>query len=60
MTAASSRNHDVVVVSDGHTLNDRPHLDAPTVIRHHHWVWNNLISNRSIRIASALELLEEN
>jgi nicotinamidase-related amidase len=57
--SAISHNHDVVVVSDGHTLNNRPHLDAPTVIRHHNWVWLNLISNRSIRVASAVELLEE-
>jgi nicotinamidase-related amidase len=54
-----SRNYDVVVVSDAHTLSDRPHLDAPAVIRHHNWVWGNLISNRSIRVASAAELLDE-
>jgi nicotinamidase-related amidase len=57
--SAVSRDHAVVVVSDGHTLSDRPHLDAPTVIRHHNWVWSNLISNRSTRAASAAELLEE-
>jgi nicotinamidase-related amidase len=57
--SAVSHNYNVVVVSDGHTLNDRPHLDAPTVIRHHHWVWSNLISNRSIRVATAAALLEE-
>lgn len=56
--SAVSRNHDVVVVSDGHTLSDRPHLDAPTVIRHHNWVWRNLISNRSIRVVSTVEILE--
>ena len=27
--------YDVVVVTDGHTLNDRPHLDAASVIRRH-------------------------
>jgi hypothetical protein len=32
-----------VVVSDGHTVSDRPHLDAAAVIRHHHWVWSDLI-----------------
>jgi nicotinamidase-related amidase len=57
--SAVSNNHNVVVVSDGHTLSDRPHLDAATAIRHHNWVWSNLISNRSIRVASAVELLEE-
>jgi nicotinamidase-related amidase len=57
--SAVSNNHNAVVVSDAHTLSDRPHLDAPTVIRHHNWVWSNLISNRSIRVASAVALLEE-
>jgi nicotinamidase-related amidase len=57
--SAVSNNHNVVVVSDGHTLADRPHLDAKTVIRHHNWVWSNLITNRTIRIASAAELLAE-
>jgi Amidases related to nicotinamidase len=57
--SAVSNDHNVVVVSDGHTLSDRPHLDAATVIRHHNWVWSNLITNRAIRIASAAELLDD-
>jgi nicotinamidase-related amidase len=52
-----SKNYDVVVVSDAHTLNDRQHLDAAAVIRHHNWVWSELITNRSMRLASAAELL---
>jgi nicotinamidase-related amidase len=55
--SAVSNGYDVVAVADGHTLNDRPHLDAPNVIRHHNWVWSGLITNRSIRIASTAELL---
>jgi nicotinamidase-related amidase len=54
---AVSNHHNVVVVTDGHTLNDRPHLDAASVIRHHHWVWSNLITQRSVRLARADELL---
>lgn len=57
--SAVSRDHAVVVVSDGHTLSDRPHLDAPIVIRHHNWVWSGLLTNRSIRLATASELLAE-
>jgi nicotinamidase-related amidase len=57
--SAISRDYNVVVVSDGHTLSDRPHLDAPTVIRHHHWVWSDLLTNRSTRVATADELLAE-
>jgi len=55
--SAVSNHHDVVVVTDAHTLNDRPHLDAAGVIRHHNWVWSNLITQRSIRLARTDELL---
>jgi nicotinamidase-related amidase len=54
---AVSHDHHVVVVGDGHTLNDRPHLAAPQVIRHHNWVWSELLTDRSIRVASTAELL---
>ena len=47
----------VIVVTDAHTLSDRPHLDARSVIRHHHWVWSNLISERPVRLAQTDELL---
>jgi nicotinamidase-related amidase len=57
--SAVSNGHDVVVVADGHTVSDRPHLDARAVIGHHNWVWGNLITDRSIRLASASELLRE-
>jgi nicotinamidase-related amidase len=57
--SAVSHGHNVVVVADGHTLSDRPHLDAATVIRHHNWVWSGLITNRSIRVATAAELVAE-
>jgi len=55
--SAVSNHYDVVVVTDAHTLNDRPHLDAASVIRHHHWVWSNLITQRSVRLARTDELL---
>ncbi len=55
--SAVSNHCDVVVVMDAHTLNDRPHLDAASVIRHHHWVWSNLITQRSVRLAHTDELL---
>jgi nicotinamidase-related amidase len=54
-----SNNYHVVVVSDGHTVSDRPHLDAATVMRHHHWVWRGLITNCSVRIVTTNELIEE-
>ncbi|HWX59142.1 isochorismatase family protein [Bradyrhizobium sp.] len=54
-----SGDQHVVVVRDGHTLSDRPHLGAAAVIAHHNWVWDGLISNRSIRLATTHELLSE-
>ena len=54
-----SNDHHVVVVSDGHTVSDRPHMDAAAVIRHHHWVWSDLLTDRSVRIVTAAQLLDE-
>jgi nicotinamidase-related amidase len=54
---AVANHHNVVVVADGHTLSDRPHLDAANIIRHHHWIWSHLITQRSVKLASANELL---
>lgn len=59
LRSAVSRNYDVVAVSDAHTLADRPHLDAASVIRHHNWVWANLITHATIRVATTAELLAE-
>lgn len=55
--SAVSNHHNVVVVRDAHTLSDRPHLDAVSIMRHHHWVWSNLITQKPIRLAVAEELL---
>jgi len=55
--SAVSNHYDVVVVTDAHTLNDRPHLNAASVIRHHNWVWSHLITQRSVRLARTDELL---
>jgi nicotinamidase-related amidase len=57
--SAISNDYHVVVVSDGHTVSDRPHLDAATVIRHHHLVWSDLITNRSVRIMTTSQLIDE-
>ena len=59
LRSAVSRGYHVVAVSDAQTLADRPHLDAAGVIRHHTWVWANLITPASIRIATTDELLGE-
>lgn len=59
MRSTVSNNHNVVVISDAHTLADRPHLDAAAAIRHHNWGWSNPITRRSARLATTAELLAE-
>ena len=56
--AAASRDYEVVVVEDGHTTADRPHVDALSVMRHHNWVWQNLIHpRRPIEVIPARDLI---
>jgi nicotinamidase-related amidase len=45
-----ARGFEVVVVADGHTVSNRPHLEARQVIEHHHWIWSNLIAEHEVRI----------
>lgn len=55
--SAVSNGHKVVVVADGHTVGDRPHLDARSVIRHHNWVWKNLIAARPVELVATDDLV---
>ena len=58
--AAASRDYEVVAVADGHTTADRPHVDAVSVIRHHNWLWQNLIHpTRPIKVIPATTLIAE-
>jgi nicotinamidase-related amidase len=58
--AAASRDYEIVVVEDGHTTADRPHVDAVSVIRHHNWVWQNLIHPRTrIRVLPAISVIAQ-
>lgn len=40
--AAASRDFDLTVLTDAHTTADRPHMEAVTIIEHHHSVWREL------------------
>jgi nicotinamidase-related amidase len=58
--AAASRDYDIVVVEDGHTTADRPHVDSVAVIRHHNWVWRNLIHpRRPIKVMPATGVIAQ-
>lgn len=54
--SAVSHDHHVIAVADGHTPSDRPHLDAAQIIRHHNWLWSQLITRRSIKVVAVHEL----
>lgn len=56
--AAASLDYEVMVVEDGHTTADRPHVDAVSVIRHHNWLWQNLIHpKRQIKVLPAARVI---
>jgi len=58
--SAASKDYEVVVAADGHTTRDRPHLDAASIIRHHNWMWENLIlPHGEVRVVPAEEILGE-
>ena len=58
--AAASRDYEIVVVEDGHTTADRPHVDSLSVIRHHNWVWQNLIHpRRQIEVMPATRVIAQ-
>ncbi|MDN5216322.1 cysteine hydrolase family protein [Fulvivirgaceae bacterium BMA12] len=41
--SAVAKDYNVIVVKDGHTTGDRPHISAEKVIEHYNWVWQNMI-----------------
>lgn len=56
--AATSKDYSVIVPNDGHTTADRPFLKAEDVIRHHNWIWENLIlPGKNLRVISTKEVL---
>ncbi len=44
--SALTKDFNVIVVKDGHTTGDRPHLKAGKVIEHYNWVWHNMIPTK--------------
>jgi nicotinamidase-related amidase len=56
---AASLGFVVTVVADAHTLSDRPHLQVEQVIEHHHYVWQNLLSEHPVRVINTEDLQRE-
>jgi nicotinamidase-related amidase len=56
--ASTGRGFETWAVADGHTCGDRPHLAAEQVIRHHNWVWMDLIApGGPVRVVEAEALM---
>ena len=45
--SAVSLGHNVVIISDGHTLGKRPDLTTKQIIDHYNWTWQNLLCRDS-------------
>jgi nicotinamidase-related amidase len=46
--SALSKDYNIIVMEDGHTTGERPHLKAVQVIEHYNWVWKNMIRTKGI------------
>ncbi|BBS88458.1 MULTISPECIES: cysteine hydrolase family protein [Aeromonas] len=58
--SAAAHGFEVLVLQDGHTTADRPHLSAEKIIEHHNWMWRHLDlpEGRSITLLTTDQLLE--
>jgi nicotinamidase-related amidase len=55
--SAISHEYFVSVASDCHTVSDRPHMRAENVIKHHNWLWSNMLTPRKkVQVLQAIEL----
>ena len=50
--SALVKDYNIIVVADGHTTGDRPHLNAKKIIEHYNWVWKNIIPTKGKIIVS--------
>ena len=57
--SALSKDLDIVVVEDGHTTGERPHLSAKKVIEHYNWVWQNMIPTKGTIEVQSLKLITD-
>ncbi|OYU96911.1 MAG: cysteine hydrolase [Bacteroidetes bacterium B1(2017)] len=58
--AALSKEYKITVVGDAHTTANRPHLDAPTVIKHYNWLWADMTpTNYKIQVLKTDEFLKD-
>ena len=56
--SAYTKDYNIIVVADGHTTGNRPHLKAEKVIEHYNWVWQNMIPTKGVIKVIGFEELE--
>ncbi|MET4081354.1 nicotinamidase-related amidase [Pedobacter sp. UYP30] len=44
--SALTKEYNILVVEDGHTTGNRPHLKAEKIIEHYNWVWQNMLPTK--------------
>lgn len=55
--SALSKDYTIIVVENGHTTGERPHLNAEKVIEHYNWVWKNMIPTKGkVEVKSFVEI----
>jgi nicotinamidase-related amidase len=57
--SALSKDYNVIVVKDGHTMSDRPNLKAEKLIEHYNSVWGNLIPTKGKIAVMSFEALKK-
>jgi len=56
--SCTARGFATWAAADGHTVSDRPHLQATKIIEHHNYVWSDLIApGGPVTVASCEELM---
>jgi nicotinamidase-related amidase len=57
--AAISRDFQVTVAADCHTVSDRAFLSAVDVINYHNWLWSNLLSlNTPVQVEASQDIVK--
>jgi len=58
--SALTKDYNIIVVENGHTTGDRPHLNAEKVIEHYNWVWKNMIPTKGeIKVKDLISIKKE-
>jgi len=58
--SALTKDYNIIVVENGHTTGDRPHLNAEKIIEHYNWVWQNMIPTKGkIKVKDLISIKNE-